>query len=641
MEYKLLPMRLILIFVLCCPLVLIGQEKKTFESDLQTEKKPWTHLDFADDPNNFQFAIISDRTGGPRPGVFEDAVKKLNWLMPEFVISVGDLIRGASGKDVKKLDKQWEAHFERIAPLKMPFFHLAGNHDIKANNQFQVDYWNEQFGAAYYSFVYKNVLFLNLFTNEGTQVIGDEQIAYFKQVIEENPNVRWTMVFMHHPLWRYTHNSNFGKIEALLKDREYTVFAGHQHRYHHSVKDNKNYYVLATTGGGSELLGNSFGTFDHVTWITMSDEGPILANLRLDGILPHNVANEESHQLTQNLLQNVFAETMVLIDSETQFNQGTAYITYSNKSDFPLYLTSRFFHSHHLIVNPEKIKEEIAPHSSKTIAVALQAIKLFDLKENIQIELTGSIGYQLEDYPDLAIEGSVFIPIKNEAKNLISTEEAEFVGSYRIVMNDLLPNTAIRYTLDGSDPTTNSLLYSQPFEVSKELTIKARLFNKDGLQQSAIDQLKVKPIQPGQGCWVELYTYDQVGKSWGGLDHLNSLSPKKIKTTLELDPIKVAGRSDQFALVYKGAIDLPEEGQYLFKAFSDDGIRVLIDGAEVLADPIKHKAREATGTAILKAGKHDIEIQYFQWKRKYALQLTYVTPSGKEREITAKTLSYD
>ena len=51
---------------------------------------PWNHLNLNNDPDNFQFAIVTDRTGGHRPGVFEDAVHKLNLLQPEFVMSVGD-----------------------------------------------------------------------------------------------------------------------------------------------------------------------------------------------------------------------------------------------------------------------------------------------------------------------------------------------------------------------------------------------------------------------------------------------------------------------------------------------------------------------------------------------------------------------
>ncbi|MCH7944837.1 MAG: serine/threonine protein phosphatase, partial [Armatimonadetes bacterium] len=55
---------------------------------------PWTHLDLVNDPENFQFAIVTDRTGGHRAGVFPDAMRKLNLLQPEFVMSVGDPVEG-------------------------------------------------------------------------------------------------------------------------------------------------------------------------------------------------------------------------------------------------------------------------------------------------------------------------------------------------------------------------------------------------------------------------------------------------------------------------------------------------------------------------------------------------------------------
>ena len=359
--------RILLFFVflsLCC----VAQKSEVFQSKLHTGQKPWTHLNFANNPKDFQFAIISDRTGGPRAGVFEDAIQKLNWLMPEFVMSVGDLIKGAKGNDSLELNKQWGDHFKRIEPLKMPFFHLAGNHDIKANNAFQVDYWNKLFGSPYYSFVYKDVLFLNLFSNQGAQVLFPEQVEYAEQVLAENQEVRWTMVFLHHPLWRYPHRSNFDKIEELLQDRKHTVFAGHQHQYHHTERNNGDYYVLATTGGGSPLLGNSFGSFDHLTWVTMSDEGPIITNLRLDGILPHDVANEETHLLTQQLLQSIQVKTDVLLDDPTKVKSGRAYITYHNASDQPLQVEGQFFHNHHVtICHPVSLKSYLLIQRSRLL----------------------------------------------------------------------------------------------------------------------------------------------------------------------------------------------------------------------------------------------------------------------------------
>ena len=64
-------------------------EQTTVADDVPVTTKP-----FADRPENFQFAIVGDRTGGHRPGVFRHAIQRLNQLQPEFVVGVGDLIEG-------------------------------------------------------------------------------------------------------------------------------------------------------------------------------------------------------------------------------------------------------------------------------------------------------------------------------------------------------------------------------------------------------------------------------------------------------------------------------------------------------------------------------------------------------------------
>ena len=91
----------------------------TFEHSL-SGTKPWTNENFLDDPQEFSFAVVSDRTGGERKGYFPKAMDALNLLRPEFVMSVGDLIAGG-GVPEKDLRKQWDELEGYIAKLKMPF----------------------------------------------------------------------------------------------------------------------------------------------------------------------------------------------------------------------------------------------------------------------------------------------------------------------------------------------------------------------------------------------------------------------------------------------------------------------------------------------------------------------------------------
>src|SRR5262249_39589786 len=120
---------------------------------------------------------------------------------------------------------------------------------------------------------------------------GAEQLAYVKRVLEENRKARWTLVFLHRPVWTYMNVARTGwlDIERALAGRRYTVFAGHKHRYERFVRNGQRYYMLATTGGVSKLRGAPLGAFDHLVWVTMKPDGPVIANLMLEGIFPEDV----------------------------------------------------------------------------------------------------------------------------------------------------------------------------------------------------------------------------------------------------------------------------------------------------------------------------------------------------------------
>ena len=313
---------LLFLILIAFPRIFSGQstsgDDADFSHSLTTPQKPWTKKAFRNDPNNFQFAIVTDRTGGMRPGVFSRAVKKVNELQPEFVITVGDLIPGGGWqKDEKEIRRQWDEFNGFVEDFEMPFFYLPGNHDI--SNGLMDRIWDEMYGVRYYSFVYKNVLFLCLNTQDGAgsrPFLGDKQITWVAKELAAHTNVRWTMVFIHQPLWvfeegimrnvngkRVLKKSKTGwpEVEKSLAGRKHTVYAGHVHRYAKYERNNANYYTLGTTGGGSALRGSPFGEFDHASWITMTDDGPRMMNLTLDGMLPEDVTTEADQKFWRSL----------------------------------------------------------------------------------------------------------------------------------------------------------------------------------------------------------------------------------------------------------------------------------------------------------------------------------------------------
>lgn len=260
-------------------------------------RNPWTHLRMNNDPQDFQFVIVSDRTGGHREKIFSRAVEQINLLQPEFVLSVGDLIEGYT-TDKDKIADQWREFQNFTARLQMPFFYVVGNHDV--TNATMEKIWEEKFGRRYYHFVYKGVLFLLLNSEDppGSSAIGKDQVEFARKVLDENKDVRWTVVALHKPIWRDADigKNGWSEVEKLLAGRNYTVFAGHVHRYQHTVRQGMNYYQLATTGGGSRLRGVKYGEFDHVVWVTMKKNGPVLANIMLDGIYPDDLQAPNTHE---------------------------------------------------------------------------------------------------------------------------------------------------------------------------------------------------------------------------------------------------------------------------------------------------------------------------------------------------------
>lgn len=293
-------------------------DTETFEHDFLTDVTPWSQADFDNAEDKFTFAIFSDLNGGERGRVFEVALEQLSLLRPEFILSVGDLIDGGT-EDETQLTREWDSFDERTSQVAAPVFRVGGNHDL--TNQIMREFWEARYGSRYYHFIYKDVLFLALDSEDYTPErmreiyqaradalnvgaenperaqemeyykmpermtgeIGPEQATYFVNVINSYPDVRWTFLFMHKPVWQKDDEPDFESIETALSARPYTLFNGHLHTYSHTTRNGRDYIMLGTTGGSQSLSDQM--SFDHIALVTMDSNGPSIANIRLDGIL--------------------------------------------------------------------------------------------------------------------------------------------------------------------------------------------------------------------------------------------------------------------------------------------------------------------------------------------------------------------
>ncbi len=263
------------------------------------DKNPWTSLKLNNDPEVFQFAVVSDRTGGHRAKVFSRAVQQINLLQPQFVMSVGDLIEGYTTKE-DKIKEEWDEFDGYVKRFDMPFFYVPGNHDL--TNKMQVAKWGERYGKRYYHFTYKNVLFLCLNSEnppDGMGTIDKDQQEWVAKTVAANKDVRWTFAFVHKPIWtaKDLEANGWAAVEKALAGRKCTVFCGHVHRYQMFERNGNTYYQLATTGGGSRMRGVEYGEFDHCVWVTVKKDAPLVTNILLDGILPADLKVPDSDEV--------------------------------------------------------------------------------------------------------------------------------------------------------------------------------------------------------------------------------------------------------------------------------------------------------------------------------------------------------
>lgn len=297
------------------------------------KKVTWADQKINDNPKKIQFAVIGDRTGQERPGVFKQAMQKLNLMKPDFVVCVGDVIQGQT-QDVNVMTKQWDEFDTLKSKLSVPFFLASGNHDIA--NKAMSKFYQQRYGNPYYHIIYKDILFLFINTNDPSAEISDDvpqevkdklsqdyktmkrrikkeghtpevmefidkvekeqrkyngakmtdaQGDYFEKVLKDHKDVRWTFVVMHNRIWQQENKpAAWLRLERLLADRPYTVFGGHLHFHEQVVIKGKSYIGMGTVGGGWNWPLTKPGVYDHILWVTVEDGQPSIANLILGGI---------------------------------------------------------------------------------------------------------------------------------------------------------------------------------------------------------------------------------------------------------------------------------------------------------------------------------------------------------------------
>ena len=604
----------LLVSILALGFNLFAQNQEIFESGVETVKKPWTDLNFYNDPDNFQFAIVTDRNGGNRPGIFTDAVNKINLLYPEFVLSVGDLINGYT-RDTAQIRYEWNEVNQVIDELKMPFFYLPGNHDI--TNQVMAKEWEKRYGERYYYFLYKNTMFIILDSNDDDDhSMTREQTDFAIETINQHPEVRWTFVLMHHPIWTYDTEGRFEEIEEALEGRKYSVLAGHTHHYTHENRKGQNYYVLATTGGGSSLRGNYFGEFDHITWVTMTDAGPSLANLRIDGILPHDIANKETQFLAGTLANNAVFKHVLLCNEGEKFTDGTLYLYFENGGGEPINIHLQFYHQHQLIIPEPVSKITLEAKGKQVLEIPFSSPVPIAYNEAEAIQIDWKMGYDLSEYPNFQLSGTYNLEVAPTQTSFLSPQIPKFLNN--LTVSAIHPYNTLKTVfttkhLNGSEGEVtgvDSIEIAESGEVGIQLMNDKQQYTSFESRSFKLIKKLYKPVKVKDP--VEGLEYSYYEGSWDKLPDFDQLEAKSTGVATDFWVSDYALREDHFGLVFTGTILIEEDGLYVFNSRSDDACRLYIHDELVVNQDMVPEDRYDVGAIALKKGLHPVTIHFME-----------------------------
>lgn len=230
------------------------------------------------DDSQLSFVVISHMhksLTNPSFGAFERAVDKINDIEPDFVMFLGDYIWGFD--DYIADWNKFNSIADKIGTEK---FMIAGNHELTerpndklVSDQTKLEYYQENVGDLYYSFIKNNNLFIalnsfNFYNGNLRDNIDSDQLEFLKQNLEQSGEYQNVFIFTHQCSWLEFDNNWYSDVVPIIRDKVDYVICGTKDTFYYTEVDGITYVMSGMAY--KQVYNKSF--FIHVI---ISDSGKV------------------------------------------------------------------------------------------------------------------------------------------------------------------------------------------------------------------------------------------------------------------------------------------------------------------------------------------------------------------------------
>jgi uncharacterized repeat protein (TIGR03806 family) len=223
----------------------------------------------------------------------------------------------------------------------------------------------------------------------------------------------------------------------------------------------------------------------------------------------------------------------------------------------------------------------------------------------------------------------------------ISPAGGIYTNSVTVILADSSPGAAIYYTLDGMTPTTNSILYTGPFTLTNSVGIQA-VAVESGATPSGVAQasfVNSSSLGNGTGLTGSYYANHSSANPFAGTPTLLETNATVDFTWNASGPAPSVGQSN-YTVRWTGSVQPQFSENYTFYATADDGVRLWINGQEIINAWVNQAPTTYQASAPLVAQQfYNIEMDYYYQNDGAAeAQLAWSSPSTPQAIIPQSQL---